>query len=348
MIDWSFLSPKDPDNAPLPDVGKLWRGFVAWVREFTTAPVAKVVEFYSGDISIYPLVFIRIGLGLICCYRYSIMLPEAGIIFGEQGLMSHVKGEPTWVMQHLGLVYTGLMIGCVGYLLGAATRVSGALIVAGHIALHYQTWTFAWGDGTTGHLFVFYTLLGNPGGRMSVDAWIRKRRNPDYVLPETTVALAPRLLMMHITAIYFMAAWNRVLNLGWLTGRMTFVALNHGVFSRMVDWDWNQARPYLWLGTWYTWLVELAAPLMLWLRKPRVLWVFLLMAMHLGLQVTSIIGMWQLNMLTILWVFLPAGWSKTIVHALERRVGLFAPSAARPRPETEAEAEQDEPAPAEA
>ncbi|MCA9718835.1 MAG: HTTM domain-containing protein [Myxococcales bacterium] len=283
----------------------------------------RVADFYLADYPIYPLALLRVGLGLIMFLQYVLYAPYMADIFGPEGVLVSVNG-PSWVTSNYLLVWGLLLAGALCYTLGLFTRVAGLVAILGHVAFHHQTWTFSWGDGTVGHAFIFYTLLGDPGGRLSLDALLRRRRDPNYALPETTAAYAIRLIQLHVTAIYFMAAWNRVTRAGWRAGRMTYVALSHSVFSRFPSTDWFPYQWPLWAATWYTWIIELGAPVVLWIRRVRTPWVIGLMLMHLGLELSSTIGWWQFYMLTVLTAFLPSAWSERVVRGAERRLGLVA------------------------
>ncbi len=287
----------------------------------------RIASFYLADHPIHPLVVLRVGLGAIMFVQYVMYAPYMADIFGPEGIMAQVKpGGATWVMSNYQLVWGLLLAGALCYTLGLFTRVAGLVAIVCHVAFHHQTWTYSWGDGTVGHVFIFYTLLGDPGGRLSLDAWIRRRRDPTRAPPETTAAYAIRLVQLHITAIYFMAAWNRIVRPGWQLGRMTYVALNQSVFSRFPATDWFPYQWPLWAATWYTWVVEIAAPITLWAkhRTLRIYWVFGLMLMHMGLELTSTIGWWQFYMIVVLTTFLPAEWAERFVRAGERRLGLAA------------------------
>ncbi len=297
----------------------------------------RVASFYLADHPIHPLVVLRVCLGTIMFLQYVLYTPYMADIFGPEGLMAQVKpGGATWVINNYQLVWGMLLAGALCYTLGLFTRVAGLVAIVCHVAFHHQTWTYSWGDGTVGHVFIFYTLLGNPGGRLSIDAWLRRRRDPERAPPETTAAYAIRLIQLHITAIYFMAAWNRVVRPGWQMGRMTYVALNQSVFSRFPATDFFAYQWPLWAATWYTWIIELAAPAVLWLgdrnRTLRIYWVFGLMLMHLGLELTSTIGWWQFYMIVVLTTFLPPEWAQRFVCDAERRLGLAAHDSPAPAP----------------
>lgn len=284
--------------------------------------ISAVESWYLDPAPVYPIVAMRILLGLWMTLQYVLYAPYMADMFGPDGVVVVMLDESTWLIEHYRVVWFVLIGASFCYCVGFASRASGLLAIICHVAFHKHAWGFTWGDGTMGHAFIFYTLLGHPGARLSVDAWIRRRLRPDSVPRETIQAWPLRLIQLHVCAVYFMAAVNRIHSLGWLQGRMTAVAISNSLFTRFPNVEWLEYRAILWIATWYTWIVELLAPINLWRPRLRTTWVVLLIAMHLGLELSSTIGWWQFYMMTALITFMPPAWPKTVITRAERALGL--------------------------
>jgi hypothetical protein len=294
------------------------------------ARAGRAVEsFYLGPVSVHHVTCLRIAFGAIMFLQYLTLLPVMDRIFGPAGLVSFLSG-PSWVLEHSAELHRIQLALSLCFMFGLFSRLSGVAIAVIHATFHIEQNIFTWGDGSVGHAFVFYVSLSNPGARLSLDRWLRRRLGRERPPIEQVAAWPLRLLQIHVTAIYFMAAWNRLGSPGWRRGRMTYVALTSSVFGRFPDVHWSRFHTPLWIATWYTLISEAFAPLFLWLRKTRTVWAVGLILMHIGLELTSTICWWQFYMIACLTTFLPARWLGRIVERLERSLGWAFPETRAP------------------
>ena len=90
--------------------------------------------------------------------------------------------------------------------------------------------------------------------------------------PGATARLDPAaLLQVHTCAIYAIAGWARVEDLGWLRGHAVFNAMTNSMLSRWLI-DWQPFKPVLSAMTWITYGLEPLAPIALWIPRLRVVW----------------------------------------------------------------------------
>ena len=292
-------------------------------RTLVFARAAQAVEsFFLAPMRHEPIALVRILYGLTLFCSYALMSPELERIFGAESVSVYVfpsHGE-LFVPHHLWLAHALLLLGCACFTAGFLTPLAGITIIVMHIAFRDVSYLHTWGWTRLVHPMVGYLVLANSGASYSFDAWLKQRFWPNSA-PWRHNTWAIRLLQFHITSLYLMVAWHRVFNELWLSGSMVYVALANSVFTRFPNLDLQVLKPLLWLCCWIAWLFELGAPLFLWVPRMRTLFVLGLMTMHLGLELTSTVGWWQVAMLSLLWIFLPPDWSKKV---LERGLRLRA------------------------
>jgi hypothetical protein len=121
-------------------------------------------------------------------------------------------------------------------------------------------------------------------------------------------------MQINICGMYAVAGWSRIDSPGWLEGKMMFEALTNTLFARFAI-DWHAYRGLLVVPAYAVMILEPAASILLWIR-PLAPWVALgLIAMHVGLELLTQVGMWNFLMIGGLLCFLSPAWSR---NALER------------------------------
>jgi hypothetical protein len=99
----------------------------------------------------------------------------------------------------------------------------------------------------------------------------------------------------------------------WLSGRKLLMALISADFGRIPDLFWLELAPLIGVALYVAWFLEVLAPVMLWVRGVGRYWAIGLALMHIVLELTITLGWWQPMMLSLLVVFLPAGWCERVL-----------------------------------
>jgi hypothetical protein len=282
------------------------------------AAYRAIERFFLGQVAIEPLALARILYGLTLFSSYALVSNELESIFGPESISVYVSADRAalFVPQHLWLSHVVLLVSCALFCVGFLTPLAGVMVIVGHLGFHEVSFMHSWGWTRLVHPFVAYLVLANSGARYSVDAFLRRRIWPDAPVVQTVVAWPLRILQCHITALYLTVAWHRIFNVHWHTGSMVYVALSNTVFGRFPLAELHDVKPILAVACWVAWLFELGAPLFLWIPKTRTIFVLGLMTMHLGLELTSTVGFWQLAMLSLLWAFMPPAWARAVLERL--------------------------------
>lgn len=282
----------------------------SWLRRLT------LWDWWFAPRSVYPVVLLRIGLGLVLFFAYVLYYPFLDELWGPEGLFrwSRDLPEPTWLMNNLRLVYAVLLASSLAFAIGLLSRVTGIVMMLCHASIISVGAWHTWGWAPTIVPFIAYTCMAPCGARYSVDAWVRRRLGRP-ASSETTSGWPLRLLEFHSVCLYLAAAWHRLDDPAWIRGEAMFVAMHDSVFTRFPTTNFFSVKPLLWVGTWGAWLSELFAPIGLLIPRVRVWVALLLIGMHIGLELTSNIGWWQVTMCFVLMLFLPPEWSVWVLEA---------------------------------
>ncbi len=289
---------------------------------------------------VHALVAGRIVFGSVLFLCYAVRLPDAAMLYGADGL-----GGPAFFQQlvpsgtifqaiydALGLhwpapgpvalsVLYALALACaLCFAAGYRTRLTGWIVWTIHLYFYKLRLPLAyWGWPALMQGFMLYVLLSRAGDFFSLDAWLARRRTgaPAPLVSEWEAPAWPlRLLQVHVCAMYFTVGWSRIHSSGWLAGQTVFTAVTDALHSRLVI-DWAPFKPVLRLATWGVFVLEPAAPFLLWVPRVGVFVAYALLAMHAGLELLTNVGWWGFTVAPAVLSFLP----RSHLEALFRRLG---------------------------
>jgi hypothetical protein len=286
-----------------------------------------VIERFFAPRAIHALVFCRIGFGSILFVAYLMKWPHVQTLFGPDGfggastlarsplgsVTRELEAPVEWLSgvtsaEWIWALYFLLLLSSLCFALGFRTRTAGVIALVLHTLFHARNAYAFFGWPIMMKPFMLYVLMAPVGRFGSLDAWLRRHREPWTPVREWVGPAWPlRLLQVHVCTMYAEAGWSRLTDPGWLKGEMVFVALTDRRFGRF-DFDWYPYLALLKPPSYVAFVLEPLAPLMLWLPWIGPIWALGLVALHLGLEVFGNVGWWQLVMMTALVVFLPNEW----------------------------------------
>jgi len=274
---------------------------------------AALLHWFFAPASVAPLAAIRIALGAILVLSVVQAVPHIEWVWGGDGLLRHAtQSYPSHPMVgHAPLVFGTLALSAACFSVGLATRVSGLVAAGAQATIASAGLWHSWGWTNAIPVFVAIVAVSSARNMASVDAWWARRRGRP--LPTVTPRWAVRVLQVHVAVVYIAAGWHRIDDRGWIAGEMVYAAVANSMYTRLPYIDPQPLKPLFSLLTWATEALELAAPILLWARRTRVPTVLALMALHLGLELSAIIGWWQYMMLAMLVVFLPSAWPERVL-----------------------------------
>lgn len=273
------------------------------------------------------LVVLRIGLGGVLFLAYLLRWPWVDALYGPEGFAGYAyfqrfpeSGPVGWPgVQHfdwlqqvpsaaaIWALYLALLLSSLCFAAGVRPKLTGTVALVLHALFLGRNPGATWGWATMMEPFLAYAILGSDGRLGSLPGWLRRRRGTDAEAEDWTLPAWPlRIVQVHV-ACSFLALWSRIDEGSWLSGQMLAVALVGREFSRL-DIDWVPFLGALELAGIAALILELGAPVALWIRPIGKYWALALMGMFLVLVCTTSVGWWDFMMLVALATFLPTEW----------------------------------------
>jgi hypothetical protein len=218
---------------------------------------------------------------------------------------------------------------------GVFTRVTGVLTWIAVVGYLHRSNQILFGMDTMMNVLLIYLVVGNSGAALSVDRLVARYRaaraslrragriDPatraflDRPPPSGGATLGIRLIQVHFCFIYLAAGLSKLKGPGWWNGQAFWDVMVNPEFT-LLRYDWFEAalrsvasiKPVYHaataFGVWFTWGLEIAFPFLVWTRlRPLMVWMGVLL--HAGIGVLMGLNLFELLMMTMLLVFLPAG-----------------------------------------
>jgi hypothetical protein len=191
-----------------------------------------------------------------------------GLLTGEQARAKYGKHWFSLLYEFDSIefvtAYCGILwIACAAFTLGLATSITKWITWLLFIGLYARTGPASQGDHVFAG-FAFYLCLSRCGESFSVDAWIRRRRDP-CVPRHRAIPAWPRNLML-LSMIPMMCA-NGLAKAGrlWRDGDMFHVVLNEPIYQPFSMWEVSAVfgTNLFRVMTWVTHAFEILFPLVL-------------------------------------------------------------------------------------
>ena len=291
-------------------------------------------QWLFDPVPVHAMVIGRIGLGSVLVLAYLSRWPLVDRIYGPDGFAGYAyfqrfpeSGPIGWDPTHYQLfeylqyvsssgtiwaLYLALLVSSLCFALGAAPRVSGTIALVLHSLFLSRNPAASWGWATMLKPFLIYVILADTARHYSVVAWLRGRMGSTVSpKPWTTSAWPVRLLQVHIACV-FVVLWTRLNEDSWLSGQMLPAAMMSRDWARF-DIDWFPYIRYLELAGIGALILELGAPIALWIKPIAKYWALGLMGLFATLVLTTSVGWWDFLMLVVLTVFLPQRWLERVI-----------------------------------
>jgi hypothetical protein len=270
--------------------------------------------FQGCDPRIVPI--LRIGFAILILIQVGVLWPDAEYWFADTGVLttetaSRSVGDGRWsiffwlpataLTVKLGL---GLMAGhAMLMLLGIASRIQAAAIFLWLISFHNRNTFIHDGEDAVFRIFAFLMVW------LPLDCawsyWNCKRAHPSQDALSKESAWGLRLIQIEMTAIYASTALCKTQGDTWWNGSAVWIVSkmqdNYGrlIPGEFFDGPWSSS-----LATWGTLLVEFALPVALWVRPIRNYAVLAGISLHLGIEVSMNLFLFQWVMMLGLLAFI--------------------------------------------
>lgn len=242
---------------------------------------------------------LRIGYSVLLLINLMVWAPDVRLWFGETGLLPYeasraVVDPDTWtlfsVLPHTDTTarwcFQILVLQTVLLGVGVGSRFQAICVFMWLASFNHRNALIFDGEDTLFRLLAFLLALTPCGCRWSFDAYWTERRKGALPTVTSADAWGVRLIQLQMTLIYVSTAWEKLNGNAWIDGTALYFAsrLNdlwgrgpvpHGLFFDLTSIKYM---------TWLVLLVEIWIPIGLWLKESRRWTIGLAIALHLGIE----------------------------------------------------------------
>jgi uncharacterized membrane protein YphA (DoxX/SURF4 family) len=292
--------------------------------------------FLFAPVSPLPLAVYRVLLGALVIVSGLLLLPDAEALFGERGilpradalqydrltrlsLLTWLPATPFWLYAFFGAHL--LAAACLTF--GFMTRLAAVLVWAGLVSIHYRNPAITHSGDAVLRVAAFFLMFAPAGRALSADRWLRVRRGAEPPGPPAPIApWAQRLIQIQLCVVYLSTVWWKLGGFAWIDGTAVYYASRLVEFERFPVPFVFEFRPVLKLLTWGTLAVEVALGTLVWFRDLRYPVLLAGLLLHLGLEYSMNIPLFQWAMLSAYVLFVDPRDVRRAADRVRRRRGV--------------------------
>jgi hypothetical protein len=262
----------------------------------------------------------RICFGVILLLNGLFLLPDAAALYGPDGVLPreaaralpHANGLNVlaWLPENNGWVsafFAVYLVAAACLSAGLLTRSSAAVVFLCLVSLHHRNLIVLNSADTFLRLASFYLVFSAAGRALSVDRWLRVRCGTEPPgEPAPAAPWAQRLIQIQLAVAYLATVHAKLHGNPWVYGTAVYYVVRVREFDRFpVPYLFD----HLWtikLLTWGTLVVEFSLGVLVWLRDLRYPVLLAGVMLHLGLEYSMNIQLFQWVMLSAFVLFVDA------------------------------------------
>ncbi len=254
----------------------------------------------------------------------------------------------------IAAVHAAILVAIALFTVGFCTRVTSVLAWLGAMQYVQRAPSTLFGMDTMMMILLLYLMIAPSGAALSVDHWLKRRREKrrlgldrlPALPPEPTVGanLATRLIQVHFCIIYRASGLSKLLGSAWWSGTApNLVLLNYEfapfnvsayyqaiVFGSKHRWLWELGAS---AGVIFTLVEEIGLPFLIWNRATRWLFVCGSVLLHTAIGLTMGLTSFSLMMLAMLLAFVPPEAVRQLLGGLGDKARRLARPRSAPREE---------------
>jgi len=225
-------------------------------------------------------------------------------------------------------VYILTMLVFLAFTLGIWTKITSIVTYLVLLSYVHRVPEALFGLDKLEVVLTFYLAIGDASA-LSIDDWLRRRRQPDRSwTPSIRANLGQRLIQVHMCLVYLFAGLCKLRGSTWWSGSAMWLALANHEY-RTIDVTWLAWHPWpLNFLCHLTIAWELSFSVLIWNKMLRPLILFLSVIMHVGIGAT--LGLWTFSLIMMIGCasFLSNEGVRDVVESL---AGWLSGLRARPR-----------------
>ena len=292
-------------------------------------------QFLFRPISPVPIALYRIMFGALVLIKLAFLFPDRHVFFGDEGvfpLADSLRYSPltarftvlAWLPRRpwtVEAVFAVALVAAGCLTAGFLTRLSAAVVWICLVSLHYRNALILNSGDAFLRLVSFYLVFSAAGRALSVDRWLRVRRGAEPPGPPPPAApWAQRLIQLQLALVYLATVYWKLHGHTWVHGTAVYYASRIQEYARFpVPYLFD----HLWtikLLTWGTLAVEFAMAVLVWFKDLRYPVLLVALTLHLGLEYSMNIQLFQWLMITAFVLFIdPEDLRRAIERVTRRR-----------------------------
>jgi hypothetical protein len=267
----------------------------------------------------------RIAYGLLITFWTLSLLPDLFAFYSNDGILPNYpqQGLGSWSVLRLSTstplliaVFVVLLAGAVALTIGFRSRIAAVVVWVGVLSFaHRNPLIGNSGDELVGNVALFLTLAPS-GTALSLDRWRGVGRDRFWEFPKRA-PWALRLVQIQLSIVYLSAVWDKVQGELWRNGTAVSYALRIADVGRMPTPGFITHSVVLSeLMTFGAMAMETSLGILVWNRVARPYVLSLGVIMHLGIDVSMLVGFFSFIMIVCYLSFVPAETaSKRVIQA---------------------------------
>jgi hypothetical protein len=288
-------------------------------------------RFFFEPASPLPVALYRIALGLTLLADAALKVPYVKDFYGPDGLVSLEGTRHLEVGRGISLfsilpqadetAIAVFALSCLAMLTmtaGLFTRASAAVVFLTLTSLHHRNPAILNGCDSLLRIMPLFLAMSSAGERLSVDAWLRRRRG---VAPRDLVSpWAHRMMQLQLSILYVTTVLLKFRGQAWIDGTALYYIVRLPEFARFPV---PYLPEHLWAlkaATWGTLVVESALGVLVWVKELRRPVLCAGVLLHLGIEYSMNVPIMQWANLGAFTLFLEESDIERALRFLRRRL----------------------------
>ena len=279
--------------------------------------IAAWNRFFFEPIPAYSLALFRIAFAFVVLVILGLLAPDALDRYGPRGVLPAADAANTLAPPRINLLlmlpqsdavvygfFAFSFLATLALLVGFRTRIASILVWVCVISLHHRNvYLLNAGDHLVRNLS-FLLMFAPAGACFSVDRWLRRRRGIEPAGQPMIVPWAQRLLQLQLCIMYADSVMWKLAGNHWLDGTAVYYIVQLDEFRRFPVPAWCATLWFSRFATWSSLAAEAAMATLVWIRPLRRYVLCAGIALHLGLEYTMNIPVFQWVVLASYCLFL--------------------------------------------
>lgn len=307
------------------------RALILYFKElFISQPIRAWDWFWfssKNDSDLWSISLFRILFSASMLFFYITRAFDVSDFYTEHGLLSRLY-VPTmdfskyhhsifYYIENITLIHalhTFFLLLLLMLVVGLFTRPVSILVYILHLNFIFRNPTVMFGVDMIATFFFLYLPFTQAGARLSIDAWLRKRRQKNMLNHSSLSHIFLRLMQIQLCIIYAYAGLEKLKGTRWWDGSAIWDIFSMGTMQR---WDFSFVAHIPVVISVMTYVVlfwEIFFPIMVWSKPLRPYVLAFGIALHVGIGVFMNLPSFAAMMMSIYALFIAGDKIKTVVE----------------------------------